>query len=114
MQLISGCVAGEVKFWDLRLQSSVRSLSVQRSPMTALAGHPRIPMLVTGSHAQFIKMFTLDGDTLSIIRYHDSIGQRIGPISCLSFHPNRLMIAAGTTDNTVSIYGPRASQSERK
>jgi len=64
-------------------------------------------MLVTGSHAQYIKMFALDGDTLSIIKYHESNSQRIGPISCLSFHPNRLLLAAGSTDETVSIYGPR-------
>ena len=80
---------------------------MQRSQITALAGHPRVPMLVTGSHAQFIKMITTDGETLSVIRYHESSVQRIGPISCLTFHPNRLMFAAGATDETVGIYGPR-------
>lgn len=108
-EIISGCVAGDLKFWDLRYPSSTRSLNVQRGNITALAGHPRVPMLVTGSHAQYIKMFALDGDTLSIIKYHESNSQRIGPISCLSFHPNRLLLAAGSTDEIVSIYGPRQS-----
>ena len=77
--------------------------------MTALSGHPRVPILATGTHAQYIKIFSLDGDTLSIIKYHESIRQRIGPISCLSFHPNKVLLAAGTTDETVSLYGPHSS-----
>lgn len=104
-ELVSGCVAGDVKFWDIRCATSLRTLTVQRSPMTALAGHPRIPFLVTGSHAQFLKIFTTDGDAISTIRYHEGLGQRIGPVSCLKFHPHKLLLAVGTTDAMVSLYG---------
>lgn len=106
-EVVSGCVAGDIKFWDLRVSSSLRTLDVQRSPMTALAGHPTIPMLATGSHAQFIKILTLDGDTLQVIRYHEKIaGQRIGPVSCLGFHPHKPLLAAGATDEIISLYSP--------
>ena len=38
-----------------------------------------------------IKVYNLDGGNLSTIRYHDGfMGQRIGPISCLEFHPHRV------------------------
>ena len=38
-----------------------------------------------------IKVYNLDGGNLSTIRYHDGfMGQRIGPISCLGFHPHRV------------------------
>ena len=62
--------------------------------------------MATGSHAQFIKILTLGGDQLGgIIKYHDGfLGQRIGPVSCLAFHPVKLMLAAGATDSIVSIY----------
>ena len=109
IQIMSGSVAGDIKFWDIRLTSSTRTLEIQRSPMTAFAGHPRIPVLATGSHDQFIKILTLDGDTLNVKRYHEvfrGTAQRIGPVSCLAFHPNKLLLAAGFTDEFLSIYSP--------
>ena len=90
------------------MQTSLRTVNIQRSPMTALACHSRIPLLATGSHAQFIKLVTPDGDTLQLIRYHDKIsGQRIGPVSCLTFHPNKPLLAAGATDEIISLYSPK-------
>jgi len=106
-EVVSGCVGGDIKFWDLRMSSSLRTLDVQRSPMTALACHSTIPLLATGSHAQFIKILAFEGDTLQVIRYHEEIaGQRIGPVSCLSFHPHKPLLAAGATDEIVSLYTP--------
>ena len=76
--------------------------------MIALACHPRIPLLATGSHAQFIKLFTPDGDTLQVIRYHEKkAAQLIGPVSYLCFHPNKPILAAGAADRIVSIYTPK-------
>ena len=38
-------------------------------------------------------------------RHHEGfMGQRIGPVAALSFHPIRLVMAAACTDNLVSIY----------
>ena len=45
----------------------------------------------SGSASQMIKVYNLDGGNLSTIRYHEGfMGQRIGPISCLEFHPHRV------------------------
>jgi WD40 repeat protein len=104
-EMLSGCAAGDVRFWDIRMSGSLSAMSVQRSPMTALAAHSRVPVLASGSHNQFIKALTLDGETLAVIRYHDGfLGQRIGPVSALAFHPHRLVLAAGATDSIVSVY----------
>ena len=105
-ELTSGCVSGQIKFWDLRFQqSSIRTIEAQSSTMTALATHPNAPLLASGSHNQFIKVMTRDGEQLSVIRYHDGfLGQRIGPVSCLAFHPNQLLLAAGATDSIVAVY----------
>lgn len=108
-EVVSGSVDGEIKTWDLRLSSSLRKYTAQRRPMTALSVHPGIPMVATGSHAQFIKVMTLDGDTLQTIRYHEALsGHRIGPVSCLEFHPYKPLLAAGGTDSIVSIYSPKS------
>jgi regulator-associated protein of mTOR len=106
---MSASLGGDIKFWDLRLSMSTKTLEIQRSPITAFAGHPRIPLLATGSQDQFIKILTPDGDTLNVKRYHEVFRgstQRIGPVSCLAFHPNTLLLAAGFTDEFISIYSP--------
>ena len=108
-EVITASVRGSVKFWDLRTMRSYKTLEVHKSPLTALAVHRCAPIMATGSHAQFIKILTLGGEQLgSIIKYHDGfLGQRIGPVSCLAFHPTKVLLAAGATDSIVSIYGEK-------
>lgn len=82
--------------------------------MTALSVHQRIPLVATGSHEQFIKVMTLDGHNLQVIRYHEALDRRqIGPVSCLEFHPHKPILAAGGTDSIVSIYSPKNVAMER-
>jgi WD40 repeat protein len=109
-EVITGSVRGSVKFWDLRTMRSFKTLEVHKSPLTALAVHPSAPIMATGSHAQFIKILTLGGEQLGgILKYHDGfLGQRIGPVSCLAFHPTKVLLAAGATDSIVSIYGTQS------
>jgi regulator-associated protein of mTOR len=110
-EILSGSVAGDIRAWDIRSssRSSLRAIEVQRSPMTALSVHKKIPIAATGSHAQFIKILTLEGETLQVARFHEESlpGHRIGPVSCLEFHKHKLVLAAGSTNALVSIYQPR-------
>jgi len=47
-----------------------------------------------------IKVFSLEGEQLMIIRYRPSfMGQRIGSVNCLSFRPYKSLLAAGADDN---------------
>lgn len=113
-QVVTGSVDGEVKMWDLRLSSSLRTYTAQRRALTAFSVHPRIPLVATGSLAQFIKLMTLDGEKLQVIRYHEALGgHQIGPVSCLEFHPHKPILAAGGTDSIVSIYSPKNAPSNR-
>ena len=106
-EIVSGCVAGKVKFWDLRYSSALRTID-HKMQMTALAAHSNVPMFATGSPAQFIKFMAYDGTTQQVIRYHEKIsGQRIGPVSSLSFHPHIPYLAAGFADDLVSVYAPK-------
>jgi len=104
-ELLSGCIGGDCKFWDLRLPASLRNLDVQRSPMTAFAVHNKVPLIASGAHAQFLKILDFEGETKNVIRYHEGfLGQRIGAVSCLAFHPYKLLLAAGATDPFISLY----------
>jgi len=107
-QVISGSTSGEVKFWDLRnVKSSLKSFVGRKGEnplMTAMAVHNCVPLLAVGQD-QKIKVMNFEGDILSTIRYHDGfLGQRIGPISSLCFHPYKIILAAGATDSIVSVY----------
>jgi len=107
-EVVSGSVAGDIRAWDLRSPHSLRAIEAQRSPMTALSVHKKIPIAATGSHAQFIKILTLEGEALQVARFHEELpGHRIGPVSCLEFHKQKLVLAAGSTNSYVSIYQPR-------
>jgi WD40 repeat protein len=76
--------------------------------MTAMAVHAQIPLIASGSHAQFIKLMTLDGEPIQVIRHSQlNHGRMIGPISCLAFHPQHTLLAAGGTDNLVHLFSPK-------
>lgn len=76
--------------------------------MTAMAAHSHVPMFATGSPSQFIKITSHDGTTQQVIRYHEKIaGQRLGPVSSLSFHPHKPILAAGFADEIVSVFAPK-------
>jgi hypothetical protein len=108
--IISGSVSGDIKFWDIRghRTSSIKTIELHRSAMTALAVHEFAPIVASGSHNQFIKIMDTGGNLISMIRYHEGfLGQRIGPVSCLEFHPHRPVLAAGATDSIVAIYSSR-------
>jgi WD40 repeat protein len=109
-ELMSGTIGGDIKAWDLRMSSSIRTMEVQRSTMTALAVHSKIPMIATGSSAQFIKVLTMDGDTMQVLRYHGTgATHRVGPVSCLAFHRFKPLLAAGATDAFIGLYAPKKS-----
>jgi regulatory associated protein of mTOR len=66
------------------------TIDAHRGSLTALAVHRHAPVIVSGSAKQLVKVFSLQGEQLSIIRYYPTfMAQRIGSVTCLSFHPYR-------------------------
>lgn len=87
------------------------SIDAHRGSLTALAVHRHAPIVASGSAKQIIKVFSLEGEQLGSIRYHLTImAQKIGPVSCLNFHPYQVLLAAGATDALFSIYADDNSQ----
>ncbi|CAG0893874.1 unnamed protein product [Darwinula stevensoni] len=107
-RVISGCVPGDVRIWELRKPTSV-SCKVTSPMMTAMTVHPQANIYACGSVNQFIGVYTTSGEQLSAIKYHDGfMGQRIGPVSCLTFHRHLVRLAAGSTDAFISVYSLNA------
>ncbi|GAQ83620.1 HEAT repeat protein [Klebsormidium nitens] len=111
-KLVSASVWGDIQLLDMRRASqSYLSIEAHKGSMTALTVHRHAPVMASGSAKQYIKVFSMAGEQLSMVRYHNSfLGQRIGPVSCLQFHPYQVLLAAGATDSIVSIY---AGESQR-
>ena len=105
-ELVSGSTDGTIKIWDLRMMSSsIRTVEAQRSVMTAMDVHSKMPIVATGSGAQYIRILTPDGETLQTIRNHEAMfNHRIGPVSCLAFHRYKPLMAAGATDSFIGLY----------
>lgn len=106
LQIISASPAGDLKFLDMR-KSSAPYLEVEalKGHLTSLTVHRHAPVIATGSGKQLIKTFSTSGELLSRVRFHNSfLGQRIGPVSALGFHPYEVLLAAGAVDSLVSIY----------
>lgn len=106
MQIISASPAGDLKFLDMRKSSApYLEVAAHRGHLTSLTAHRYAPVIATGSGKQLIKIFSTNGKQLNIVKYHNSfLGQRIGPVSAVRFHPYKVLVAAGAMDSIVSIY----------
>ncbi|KAM9483647.1 regulatory-associated protein of mTOR isoform 1-T1 [Clarias gariepinus] len=102
--IISVSVNGDVRFFDPRLPDSINVLQTVKG-LTALDIHPQANLFACGSMNQFIAVYNSSGDVISNIKYYDGfMGQRIGAISCLAFHPYWPHLAVGSNDYYMSIY----------
>jgi regulatory associated protein of mTOR len=127
-------VAGDIKLFDLRRHSAIASVHTTHG-MTSMAVHQNaeifcwyvinaliviityylhfVQLCFSGSVNQFIGVYPLPGSPalgnvseIGSIRYQEGFrGQRLGPASCLTFHPLRIMLAAGSVDYSVRVYG---------
>lgn len=110
-KIVSASNAGDVRFWDPRFTESVRSLNLQQG-LTAVDIHKHADVLACGSNNQIIGVYNSCGDNLSTIKYHEGfLGQRIGSINCLAFHPYKVKLAAGGNDSFISVYSTAVRRS---
>lgn len=54
--MISGCANGQIRLWDARIAESVFSKQVQKTAVTAMDAHMRVPVVACGSHAQYLNV----------------------------------------------------------
>ncbi len=112
--VVSGSKAGDVLWWDRRFAGqAVRNLAAYKlkkdDTMNAMAVHPAASLLATASPNQFVKIFNLEGELLSQHKHYTNfLGDSIGPISALAFHPLLPRLAAVSYENIVTIYAPPA------
>ncbi|KAK9500893.1 hypothetical protein O3M35_002064 [Rhynocoris fuscipes] len=105
--IISGSTTGDVRLFDTRAKTS--SLAYQTSQgqgLRAMDAHPGADIFACGSVNQ-ISINRWSGTQLNVIKsvYHEWFyTSKFGPVGCLSFHPYKVLLAAGSADSTLSIY----------
>jgi len=116
--LITGCSDGKMKFCDLRNTSKpflttevgvskpAPSGTMRAPALTALVGHSCAGVIASGSSERAIKLWDMRGSNIATIQYTNSfLGQRIGAVTALAFHPNSTYLAAGSSAGQSTIYG---------
>eukprot|EP00002_Diphylleia_rotans_P033413 TRINITY_DN7103_c0_g1_i3.p1 TRINITY_DN7103_c0_g1~~TRINITY_DN7103_c0_g1_i3.p1 ORF type:complete len:1237 (-),score=213.22 TRINITY_DN7103_c0_g1_i3:198-3908(-) len=87
-EIVSGSINGDIRFWDIRAPTSVKSIVAHSSSMVCFTAHENVPLMASASNNQQIKIYNTKAETLNILQYHSSfLGQRLDVVSRLSFHP---------------------------
>ncbi|XP_014234805.1 regulatory-associated protein of mTOR [Trichogramma pretiosum] len=102
-RLITASTAGDVRYFDLRKNSSVSHIQTMEG-ITSFAMHDAASVFACSTN-QVTRIYNLSGQYLNSIKSHEGfMSSRVGPINCLNFHPYRVLLAAGCVDNTVTAY----------
>nr|XP_039265005.1 regulatory-associated protein of mTOR-like [Styela clava] len=102
--LVSSSESGDVKIWDVRSLESLQSINIH-SGIRCQDAHLHLPLIVCGSPNQSMYFFSHDAEELAHVKYYDGfLGQRIGFITCMRFHPRLAHLAVGTADSFLTIY----------
>lgn len=108
-ELVSSCVTGEVKFWDLRKDNCVSEIQAHTGGLRSLAVHEHAQVLATGSGNHMLKVWNMNGQALSTVRHQVgflSAGKSTS-VSALAFHPHRMILASsGGADSHINMNRP--------
>lgn len=109
-RVVSASTQGDIRLWDLRKNESLKTINTQQG-LTAVDAHQYSELLACGSVQQFVAVYSHNGEAISTIKYHEGfMGQRIGQVTCLAFHPLKVKLAVGSTDQFVNVYSSADSR----
>ncbi|KAI9272712.1 raptor N-terminal caspase like domain-containing protein [Phascolomyces articulosus] len=105
-ELVSGGFGGDIKIWDIRESSSLRTIEAHtHADMTALAVHDHSPVVASAGDDHIIKIWNVNGTRLSTIRPSSGfLGQRNAFTRALTFHPNLMVMGASGDDGSITLY----------
>ncbi|KAF3930265.1 hypothetical protein ABW20_dc0106867 [Dactylellina cionopaga] len=107
-ELVTGSTNGDVKLWDIRSPNAVLDVIAHKSGMRSLAVHEHAPVFATGGLNHEIKLWNTSGLQMSSVKPYSTFLHQKGssPISILTFHPHRMMLACATAgDYHINLYG---------
>ncbi|KAJ5492588.1 Target of rapamycin complex 1 subunit mip1 [Penicillium diatomitis] len=105
-ELISGSRNGEVRLWDLRMNSALSTILATKDTLRTLSVHEHAPVFSMGTNRHEVKTYNVDGTYLSSYEPYSSFLQhnRSSPIAGTAFHPHRTMLAcAALNDHHINL-----------
>jgi regulator-associated protein of mTOR len=101
--LISASVDGDLLRWDLRKPTAQR-IDTHRG-LLSLDCHSEAPLLAVAGADQSVRLYDGEGIGMGCIKHREGfLGQRIAPITALSFHERKMLLAIGGNDGTTLLY----------
>ncbi|PJF18768.1 Regulatory associated protein of TOR domain-containing protein [Paramicrosporidium saccamoebae] len=101
--LISASVDGDLLRWDLRNPTAQR-IDTHRG-LLSLDCHSEAALLAVAGADQSVRLYDGEGVSMGSIKYREGfMGQRIAPVTALSFHERRMLLAIGSNDGTTLLY----------
>jgi WD40 repeat protein len=110
---------GVVRLWDIAQRRPTRTLPpLFPSSATSLhqsAVHAFSPILACASAEHGVRVVTMYGQSLSNFRPSEGLfGQRSNRVSCIAFHPYKLLLAVGTLTGTIVVLAESNRTSDEK
>ncbi|KAJ5198801.1 Armadillo-like helical [Penicillium hispanicum] len=105
-ELVSGSRNGEIRLWDLRMDSPLSTIYATKDTLRTLSVHEHAPVFSMGTNRHEVKTFNVDGTYLSTFEPYSSFlhHNRSSPIASTAFHPHRTMLAcAALNDHHINI-----------
>ncbi|KAL2829382.1 raptor N-terminal caspase like domain-containing protein [Aspergillus pseudoustus] len=105
-ELISGSRNGEIKLWDLRINTPISTINNTSTTLRTLSVHEHAPVFTVGTNRHQVKTYNVDGTHLSTFEPYSSFlhHNRSSPISSTAFHPHRTLFAcAALNDHHINI-----------
>uniref|UniRef100_A0A7S2ZBS3 Uncharacterized protein n=2 Tax=Rhodosorus marinus TaxID=101924 RepID=A0A7S2ZBS3_9RHOD len=97
---------GMVKLWDVRNPSQALMQSEPlMGELTDMVAHDTLPNVIVVSGRSEVKLIDSHGRTTRELQYHEGfLSQRLSPITSLSLHSRKPVLAVGCADSEVSLY----------
>eukprot|EP00045_Choanoeca_perplexa_P015462 m.195251 g.195251 ORF g.195251 m.195251 type:complete len:1312 (-) comp16999_c0_seq1:102-4037(-) len=109
---MSGSKRGDILWFDVRKPGiPIRKVQAHRlrgdNTMSDLQIHDYAPMFATASTAQYLKIFSMQGELLHHHKHYTNfLGEAIGPIASLAFHPYQPVLAACSYERLLTVFSP--------
>jgi len=109
-ELISASRNGDVKLWDIRSSTSIKTIVAAQQGLRTLAVHEHAPVFAVGGEKGAVKLWSTSGKMLSSFEpYTGSATRFLGAtgsgVSAVAFHPHKMMVAGAAVGETwVNIF----------
>lgn len=106
-KLIAASKDGQIRIWEPRMfNEPVKKLRIDQGNLIVMDAHPNCNLLALGSTAHTVQLMDYEGHKRGLIQYHEGfLGQKLGDVRALKFHPYRINLSLGTADSVISVYG---------